>query len=206
MCDLAVGIDVMDFCGAVLQDFVALGRRCVDERDEVLVVGYDIVEFGRDILTAHVLLHVLDQRCPTANRFCRPDGPPFDVVRNEAGKSVGRSVVECRKYLSIRRCVGMISHIFSSEIAFVIPAILGGFPGRRATASLTSGMVAFGFFAAGVDVLARISPVLDRRTLRGALAVFEEGGEMIALSVIAWFLVMVRRDFVALSRRMPRRS
>ena len=86
----------------------------------------------------------------------------------------------------------------------VLLAFKGGIPGRRSATVLVVGLLTFGIFAGGVDVLARIDPVLERRAVRGAFAVVEEGGELLVISSTMWFVLMMRREFAF--RRRPLRD
>ena len=71
---------------------------------------------------------------------------------------------------------------------------------RRASVILIVGLVAFGMFAGGADALSRLGVVMERRSFRGLMAVIEEGGEMLSVSLMVWFTLMIRRDLRTVNR------
>ena len=92
---LAIGVDVMDLSGPVFQGrAIGVGGFCLDQRDEMIVVGYDVVQFRRDVPVAHVRLHDFHQRLLADYGLGCSDRPPFDVVGNDASECLGVSRVE----------------------------------------------------------------------------------------------------------------
>lgn len=71
---------------------------------------------------------------------------------------------------------------------------------RRASVILIVGLVAFGMFAGGADALSRLGVVMERRSFRGLMAVIEEGGEMLSVSLMVSFTLMIRRDLRTVNR------
>ena len=62
---------------------------------------------------------------------------------------------------------------------------------------LVGGLLLFGLFPGVVDISTRKDPILDRRAVRGAVGIVEEGGEFVVTSCVAWFSLMIRRDSAA---------
>ena len=59
---------------------------------------------------------------------------------------------------------------------------------------LVGGLLLFGLFAGVVDTSAPKDPILDRRALRGAVGIVDWGGELVVISGVAWYSLLIDRE------------